>query len=182
MLLTSGNCIRIRMIHDDAIKWKKNPRYWPFVRGIHRSPVNSGVLSSCKCCPFEKIFVTGYFFVLFFFSKGWHHVHEVTKFVILTISGAASGQKRKRLSKSHFLWNKNFRSVQWRKRCQTVDILVTICCPICNYTNLGISYWVILYCSLMGDSRPSTRLEIPYLTSSNVGWSCHQSQTGAIMT
>ena len=30
-----------RMIHDDVIKWKHFPRYWPFVRGIHRSPVNS---------------------------------------------------------------------------------------------------------------------------------------------
>ena len=27
--------------HDDVIKRKKFPRYWPFVRGIHRSPVNS---------------------------------------------------------------------------------------------------------------------------------------------
>ena len=26
--------------HDDVIKWKYFPRYWPFVRGIHRSPVN----------------------------------------------------------------------------------------------------------------------------------------------
>ena len=26
--------------HDDIIKWK-NFRYWPFVQGIHRSPVNS---------------------------------------------------------------------------------------------------------------------------------------------
>ena len=24
--------------HDDFIKWKHFPRYWPFVRGIHRSP------------------------------------------------------------------------------------------------------------------------------------------------
>ena len=29
------------MFHDDVIKWKHIPRYWPFVRGIHRSPVNS---------------------------------------------------------------------------------------------------------------------------------------------
>ena len=28
-------------MHDDVIKWKHLPRYWPFVRGIHRSPVNS---------------------------------------------------------------------------------------------------------------------------------------------
>ena len=27
--------------HDDVIKWRHFPRYWPFVRGIHRSPVNS---------------------------------------------------------------------------------------------------------------------------------------------
>ena len=27
--------------HDDVTKWKHFPRYWPFVRGIHRSPVNS---------------------------------------------------------------------------------------------------------------------------------------------
>ena len=29
-----------RHFHDDVIKWKHFPRYWPFVRGIHRSPVN----------------------------------------------------------------------------------------------------------------------------------------------
>ena len=22
-------------VHDDVIKWKHVPRYWPFVRGIH---------------------------------------------------------------------------------------------------------------------------------------------------
>ena len=27
--------------YDDVIKWKQFPRYWPFVLGIHRSPVNS---------------------------------------------------------------------------------------------------------------------------------------------
>ena len=26
--------------HDDVIKWKHFPRNWPFVREIHRSPVN----------------------------------------------------------------------------------------------------------------------------------------------
>ena len=28
-------------IHDDVIKWKHFLHYWPFVRGVHRSPVNS---------------------------------------------------------------------------------------------------------------------------------------------
>ena len=26
--------------YDDAIKWNHFTRYWPFVRGIHQSPVN----------------------------------------------------------------------------------------------------------------------------------------------
>ena len=31
-------CIAATVIslHDDVIKWKHFPRYWPFVRGIHR--------------------------------------------------------------------------------------------------------------------------------------------------
>ena len=35
------NSIHTHMVHDDFIKWKHFPRYWSFVRGIHRSPVNS---------------------------------------------------------------------------------------------------------------------------------------------
>ena len=33
--------VKYNGLHDDVIKWKYFPRYWPFVRGIHRSPVNS---------------------------------------------------------------------------------------------------------------------------------------------
>ena len=47
--------------HDDVIKWKHFPRYWPFVRGIHRSPVNSphrgqwrGALVFSLICAFNK--------------------------------------------------------------------------------------------------------------------------------
>ena len=29
------------LYHNDSIKWKHFPRYWPFVREIHRPPVNS---------------------------------------------------------------------------------------------------------------------------------------------
>ena len=29
--------VKIVWKHDDVIKWKHFPRYWPFVRGIHRS-------------------------------------------------------------------------------------------------------------------------------------------------
>ena len=44
-LRTTENTIRTfhysTIHHDDVIKWKYFPRYWSFVRGIHRSPVNS---------------------------------------------------------------------------------------------------------------------------------------------
>ena len=33
--------LTFRLDHDDVIKWKHFPRYWPSVRGIHWSPVNS---------------------------------------------------------------------------------------------------------------------------------------------
>ena len=40
------SCIKSQYItnhklHDDVIKWNYFPRYWPFVRGIHRSSLNS---------------------------------------------------------------------------------------------------------------------------------------------
>ena len=45
------------LVHDDVIKWKHFPRCWPFVREIHRSPVNSphkgqwrGALMFCLIC------------------------------------------------------------------------------------------------------------------------------------
>ena len=34
-------CLTAFSCHDDVMKWKHFPRYWLFVRGIHRSPVNS---------------------------------------------------------------------------------------------------------------------------------------------
>ena len=36
--LTFNNCIQ-KDTHDNVIKWKHLPRYCPFVRGTHRSPV-----------------------------------------------------------------------------------------------------------------------------------------------
>ena len=38
----SGHMFRPKgWYHDDVIQWKHFLRYWPFVRGIHRSPVDS---------------------------------------------------------------------------------------------------------------------------------------------
>ena len=35
-----NKCTMEKQSHDDVIKWKRFPRNWPFVREIHRSPVN----------------------------------------------------------------------------------------------------------------------------------------------
>ena len=39
---------RLMKHHNDVIKWKHFPRYWPFVRGIQRSPVNSPHKGQCR--------------------------------------------------------------------------------------------------------------------------------------
>ena len=36
-----SKCGESSSYHDNVIKWRHFPRYWSFVRGIHRSPVNS---------------------------------------------------------------------------------------------------------------------------------------------
>ena len=37
----NNSYVKKSLFHDDVIKWKHFLRNWPFVRGIHRSPVNS---------------------------------------------------------------------------------------------------------------------------------------------
>ena len=37
----------MKKLHDDVIKWKDFPRYWPFVRGNYRSRVNSPYKNAC---------------------------------------------------------------------------------------------------------------------------------------
>ena len=39
--VNNRTCSLVAIAHDDVIKWKHFPRYWPFVRGIHQSPENS---------------------------------------------------------------------------------------------------------------------------------------------
>ena len=34
------NVVKSTAFHDNVTKWKYFPRYWPFVRGNHRTPVN----------------------------------------------------------------------------------------------------------------------------------------------
>ena len=52
-----------RSNHDDVIKWKHFPRYWPFVRGIHRSPMNSphkGQWRGAMMCLWSAPWINGW--------------------------------------------------------------------------------------------------------------------------
>ena len=49
--------------HDAVIKWKHFPRYWPYVRGIHRSTVNSphkGQWRGALMCFFICVWINGW--------------------------------------------------------------------------------------------------------------------------
>ena len=56
------------LIHDDVIKWKKFPRYWPFVRWIHRSPVN--------CSHKYQRRGTLMFSLIYVWINGWEYNRE----------------------------------------------------------------------------------------------------------
>ena len=61
IMLYQGNYHTADEGRDYVIKWKHYPCYWPFVRGIHRSPVNSphkgqwhGALMFSLICALNK--------------------------------------------------------------------------------------------------------------------------------
>ena len=74
--------------HDDVITLKHYPRYWPFVRGIHRSPVNSphrgqwrGALGFSLICALNKQWRKqswGWWFGMQFRSLWRHYNGHVT--------------------------------------------------------------------------------------------------------
>ena len=60
----NGQQFRKSVHHDDVIKWKHFLRYWPFLRGIHRSSVNSphkgqwhGALMLTLICAWINVWV-----------------------------------------------------------------------------------------------------------------------------
>ena len=82
--------------HDDVIKWKHFPRSWPFVRGIHRAPVNSphkgqwrGALMFSLICTWINAWVNNR-------EAGdlrCHHAHNDVIVMYLTLMGDLWGIK-----------------------------------------------------------------------------------------
>ena len=61
---------RFLIAPDDVTKWKHFPRYWPYVRGIHRSPANS---------PHKGQWRGALVFSLFrALVKGWANYHKAS--------------------------------------------------------------------------------------------------------
>ena len=133
----------IWLTHDDVIKWKHFPRYWPFVRGIHRSPVNSphkgqwrGALMFSLICVWINNCVKnreagdlrrypGHYDVIVIcdFSKIYQHYNRIsTTFVYNGHNGLA---------------------IIWYGPC--LSLKKVECVPLAKPTKSHISEWLIVY-------------------------------------
>ena len=57
-------------IHNDVMKWKHFPRYWLFVLGIHRSPVNSPYKGQWRGISMFSLICT--------WTNGWVNTRDVS--------------------------------------------------------------------------------------------------------
>ena len=102
--------------HDDVIKWKHFPRYWPFVRGIHRWPLNSphksqwrGALMFSFICAWIDGHLSKKSWGWWFETPShplWHHCNE-TSSVSINMSGYSKLCRRQYLSKRHITFVTN---------------------------------------------------------------------------
>ena len=101
----------LHLYHDDVIKWKHFPRYWPFVRGIDRSPVNSphksqwrGALMFALICAVKKR--------LSKHSWGWwFETHRAHYDVIIIINPSIYSRERSKQCWLEILWISNIHSL-----------------------------------------------------------------------
>ena len=127
-------------MHDDGIKWKHFPRYWPFVRGIHRSPVNSphkgqwrGALMFSLICAWINAWVNNR-------EAGDLRRHRAHYDVIIMCEGASSkgwgtlGVEKCRHCRHSFASSEPW----WRHQVETFTALLALCAlmftVICAWT------------------------------------------------
>ena len=111
--LIVGLCVSL---DDDVIKWKHFPRNWPFVRRIHRSPVNSshkgqwrGALMFSLICVWINDWVNKQSWGWWFETLArplWRHCKESSE----------TGRQQRSIMKSVFI-NKFIRQLVLIKRC-----------------------------------------------------------------
>ena len=71
--------------HDDVIKWKHFPRYWPFVRGIHRSPRSFDVFFDLRLIKRLSTQSRGWWFEMLSHPL-WHHCNGLDEIDAIDIS------------------------------------------------------------------------------------------------
>ena len=122
--------------HDDVIKWKHFPRYWHFLRGIHRSPVNSphkgqwrGALMFSLICAWINGWVNNReagdlrrhrahyeVIVMFrgeFLGPGFHEMRTIIYFIQVTIYHHNLIYANHRKCKYKLIWRTPFKLNQW---------------------------------------------------------------------
>ena len=128
--------------YDDVIKWKHFLRYWPFVRGIHRSPLNfphkgqwRGALMFSLICAWmydwENNREAG--------DSRWHHAHND---VVVMISGPNAGVAQR----EYWEWRLTF-SFRY-------NVVLTTLCKLTNH------YQIWLYSLNFSDAYASIKLAI----------------------
>ena len=98
-------CDSTKPLNDDVIQWKHFPRYWPFVRGNHRSPVIS---------PHKGQWRGDLIFLICAWINGWVNNHET------------GDLRRHRTLYGVTVMTQAFRTCLWHSFCYTSDD-VSIC-------------------------------------------------------
>ena len=117
--------------HDDVIKWKHFPRYWPFVWGIHRSPVNSphkgqwrGALMFSLICALNKRLSKqswGWWFETPTRSL-WRHCNAKRNFELVNPGSMGYQWKRYHFDKEPITRN----SLDWYKLCHNQNEVILL--------------------------------------------------------
>ena len=115
--------------HDDVIKWKHFPRYWPFMRGIHRSPVNSphkgqwrGALMFSLICTWINSWVNNR-------EAGYLRRHRAHYDVIVMVVVQDKGTTGYHISFTlrHLPWDWNMKEITSYQNKFSITIVIKIC-------------------------------------------------------
>ena len=140
--------------HDDVIKWRHFPRYWPFVWGIHRSPVNSphkGQWHGALMFPLICVWINGWVNNREAGDLRSCHAHyDVT--VMQCTGYRLSRVKSTAVYKNIMLrnnWRRYFIKCHWR-RIYMINEAIISCAGMCpsvdikRYTDIGNGLFVLL--------------------------------------
>ena len=129
-------CWRSYYQHDDVNKWKHFPRYWPFVRGIHRSPVNFLHKSQWRRALMFSLICTWINSWVNYREAGYLWRHRAHYDVIVMKSLQRSSDPREIIQTMLLSW--------WRHGTDAFSALLTICTgnpngkpPVISLTKIG---------------------------------------------